>query len=485
MEHSYGITYARISDNDGAGAGVGAADQHRVNRRRGKTDGITITHELTDDDTSAYKANVKRDGYDKLLDLIRAGSARYVLVRHADRLHRRTDQAETFLKLAREHGIIVVTSGGQRYHLDSAEGRKAFRSNAVDGEFESDLKGERVSESRERRALAGEYAGGSRRPFGWGVPTGVMRRVRDKATGEHRDAPIIDYTKHNPAEAAEIRRWKAELLAGVDQAAVIRDIPMPTVTGNPRWNSRSFWQVLLSPRTSGHSVYKGEIVKRDAWEAILTDDEREALRAIHTDPSRKTTPGNRPKWLGSLIYACGVCGGDAVMTVRRNSKGTPVYRCRDKGHCSRAAVPLDDYVSQFAIARLARPDVADLIAARPDVDAAGLRDRVKVLQELKLTDADDYAEGLIERPQLARITAKRNTELAEIAEQLKAAAAASPLADFDGVDSIEEAAALWDSLSLGRHREILRLLMTVTLHPVGRGARGFDPDTVRIEPKGA
>lgn len=484
MQNHEGISYARISDNDGAGAGVGVADQHSKNRKRAKEDGISIVAELTDDDTSAYK-DVERDGYEKLLGLIRDKAVKYVLVRHADRLHRRNDQAEAFLRLAREHGIVVVTSGGQRYHLDTAEGRKAFRSTAVDGEFESDLKGERVAESRERRALAGEYSGGSRRPFGWGVATGVMRRVRDKKTGESRDVEVIDYTKHHQAEAAEIRRWRDELLAGVDQAAVIRDIPMPTVTGNPKWNSRSFWQVLLSPRTSGHSVYKGEIAKRDAWAAILSDDEREALRSIHTDPTRKTTPGNKPRWQGSLYYRCGACADGTTMTVRYTSRGTAVYRCKAKGHCSRAAVPLDEYVEQFCIARLARPDVADLIAERPDVDTAGLRDRVKVLEELKLADADDYADGVIERPQLARITAKRNAELAEINEALKAAAAASPLADFDGVDSIDEAAALWDSLSLGRHREILRLLMSVTLYPVGRGARGFDPDTVQIEPKAA
>ena len=49
-------------------------------------------------------------------------------------------------------------------------------------------------------------------------------------------------------------------------------------------------------------MYRGEIVTRNAYEPILPEDVRQALITLFGDPARKTSPGNTPKWLGSLIY---------------------------------------------------------------------------------------------------------------------------------------------------------------------------------------
>ena len=38
-----------------------------------------------------------------------------------------------------------------------------------------------------------------------------------------------------------------------------------------------------------------------------------------------------------------------------------------------------------------------------------------------------------------------------------------------------------DGLSLDRRRALIDVLMTVTIAPVGRAARGFDPASVRID----
>ncbi|MFW5416335.1 recombinase family protein [Nocardiopsis sp. CNT-189] len=461
-----GASYARISDNDGAGPGVGTGDQHRRNRKRGQAEGITIAHELTDDDRSAYDETVVRGDYEKLLSLVRGGHIRFVLVKHADRLHRQPAQAEEFLRLARSRGLIVVTASGFRYHFDSAEGRKAFRAAAVDASYESEHRGERVADSHERRALEGEYRGGSRRPFGWGVPTGVYRRVRDKKTGKSRDVEILDMSRHRPAEAEEIRRWKRELLAGVDQAQVLRSIPMPTVTGNDRWTARTMQQILTNPRTSGHSVHRGEIVARDVWPAILTDDEREALRALFADPARKTAPGNQPKWLGSLIYRCGICDDGTTMTCRY-VEGNRVYRCKDRGHCQRAAEAIDAYITQVAIKRLSRDDVADLVTSGPGIDVAALREQAAVCTQRKSDAALQFAAGAIDAAQLATITEALNTQISKATAQLAEVARESPLAEFIGAD----ARTVWQQAGLGRQREILRALFTITLHPVGRGRR--------------
>lgn len=58
------------------------------------------------------------------------------------------------------------------------------------------------------------------------------------------------------------------------------------------------------------------------------------------------------------------------------------------------------------------------------------------------------------------------------------AAAKSPLAEFAATD---DARRTWEELTLGRKREVLRHLLTVTLPPLGRGHR-FNRDLIQIGP---
>ena len=52
---------------------------------------------------------------------------------------------------------------------------------------------------------------------------------------------------------------------------------------------------------------------------------------------------------------------------------------------------------------------------------------------------------------------------------------------FDGVIGAADPGAVWAGLSLDRRRALIDVLMTVTIAPVGRAARGFDPASVRID----
>ena len=106
----------------------------------------------------------------------------------------------------------------------------------TEAEYECDHRGERVALARKRQARKGEYGGGVR-PYGWGVDTGRVRSVcvNPKAPAMERryeDRPVLDMTRHSPAEAAEIRRWADDLLAGVSMNQVLRDLAargVPTV----------------------------------------------------------------------------------------------------------------------------------------------------------------------------------------------------------------------------------------------------------------
>ena len=153
-------------------------------------------------------------------------------------------------------------------------------------------------------------------------------------------------------------------------------------------------------------VYKGQIVTRGAYEPILHEDVRQALITLFADPARKTSPGNTPKWLGSLIYRCGECGDGTTMTVRRNTAGIPVYRCRAVGHCSWPAARTDAHVENVVVERLSRPDISDLLPRETGVDVAALRQELVVTEARKKGAAQMFARGAIDGEQLETITAE-------------------------------------------------------------------------------
>ena len=161
----------------------------------------------------------------------------------------------------------------------------------------------------------------------------------------YEDRPVLDMTRHNPDAPAESRRWADDLLSGVSMAHLLRDLAarkVPTVAMSDErsvrrngeaaehggWNSRTVQQILTHPRTSGHAVYKGEIVRRNAYDPILHEDVRQALITLFADPARKTSPGNTPsgdKCSSAQERKSGFCAGpfgqDAGSTYRSAPPG--------------------------------------------------------------------------------------------------------------------------------------------------------------------
>jgi site-specific DNA recombinase len=488
--------YARIS-RDKRGAAEGVETQQAENADAAGELGLVIGRSYVDNDLSAY-SGVERPEYERLLADIAAGKIGTLIIWHANRLHRSTEEVNAFIKLARAHQVrLYSATKGAFYNLDKASGRKELRDDTSEAEYESEHRGERVAIARKRQARQGVYGGGVR-PYGWGTGTGRVRSVcvNPKSPAMERvweDRPVLDMTRHNPAEAAEIRKWADDLLSGVSMNQVLRDLAARGVAtvamtderavrrngkaaGHGGWNSRTVRQILTHPRTSGHAEYRGEIVRRNAYEPVLPDDVREALITLFADPARKTSPGNTPRWLGSLIWRCGVCGDGTTMTVRRNKSGTPVYRCRKTGHCSWPAERTDLYIENVIVARLSREDVAGLIPHEAEVDVAALRDELVVCDARKRGAAQLYARGTIDDAQLETISAELDHRMAGIRADLNAATSHSPLSAFTMTD---DARRTWQELPIGRQREIARILLTVTLPPLGRG-HAFNRDLIQV-----
>ncbi|HCU96065.1 MAG TPA: hypothetical protein DHU96_26420 [Actinobacteria bacterium] len=146
---------------------------------------------------------------------------------------------------------------------------------------------------------------------------------------------------------------------------------------------------------------------------------------------------------------------------------------------ARQAALVEEFIERTVIARLSRPDAADLITA-PDsgVDVTGLREEAAAIRADLEEMAAGRALGRISRAQMLAATDQGNARLAEIADELAEAARESVLAPLIAGDS---AAGAWELLDLARKRAVIKTLTTITLHSPGRGARrAFDPATVTV-----
>ena len=173
---------------------------------------------------------------------------------------------------------------------------------------------------------------------------------------------------------------------------------------------------------------------------------------------------------------CGVCGSTVhAGGARRHYR---MYRCSGSlGHISRKAEPVEDYVCAVVVERLRRPDAVELLVDRhrPDVDE--LRRDADTLRQRLEQVALDYAEGVITGAQLRAATERLRQRLSDVEQRMADAGRIDVLGPLVGAADVADR---WRQLDTDRQRQIIDLLMTVRLHPVGRGTGTFRPDTVDI-----
>jgi hypothetical protein len=180
----------------------------------------------------------------------------------------------------------------------------------------------------------------------------------------------------------------------------------------------------------------------------------------------------------TTVALCGVCDGPIHTG---GNKGYPVYRCAvSTGHFSRKAAPIDEYVSEVMIARLSRPDAADLFA--PPDSGPNKSELVREADRLrrKLDGlAGLYEEGVLTAKGVRKSSERLKTQLGDIEAKL---------ADVNGIPravrtvvNAADVRAAWESLETVDRREIIRALAAIHIHPPGRGAVTFKSETVSVD----
>lgn len=410
--------------------------------------GWTVTDFYIDNSISASKVNVVRPEYNRLVEDYGAGLFDVIICYDLDRFTRLPRQLEDWIDEAEQRGLVIVTMNGEA-DLGTDAGRLFARIKAAVAKAETERKAERQRRANRQRADRGK------------VPAGV------RLTGYAVDGVVIE------TEAAIVREMYERFAAGETLkglAGRLNEAGIPTRRGG-QWHSSSVRTMLTNPRYAGRAVYRGEPTgKAGEWVGVVSEGLFDVVQARLTDPRRITNRvGTDRKHLGSGMFLCGACR----RPVRTNSHR---YWCPAGGHVIRSMRRIDDLVLGAVAARLARPDLAGLLARATGDASTAIDAEARELRRLEAIEAD-YDDGHIDGRRFAVASEKVQAELRRLelqrAKRLAGGAVGALL-------STDDPAGAFASAPLAPQRAVIDALVEVTLLAAPQGSRVFDPASVLL-----
>ena len=453
--------YVRISkDREGS--------QHGVQRQRddcvqlASERGLPVsTEDYSDNDISAYSGK-KRPGYERLLGDVEAGKVGAILIWHTDRLHRSPIELEHYIDVVGPRNVPTYPVKGSELDLATPSGRMVARMLGATARYESEHRSERIARQNQQAAENGVWRGG-RRPFGY------------MADGAHL----------HPTESKLVRQAYSEVIAGESLSSIFTrwtENGIASSTGH-KWTYTTFRQMLQRARNYGCSVYRGEVVARDVFPAIVDEATWRKANAILASPGRRTSSSNQGKHLMSGLALCGVCDLPMVATSVQipGKPNRTSYKCSAaKPHVYRHSAPIDEWITSRVLDRLGSDDAESVLIpdpANPDQDDT---DRAKVdrLRALLAEAPDLLADELLTIAEFRDLRTRVGAQLRDLEARMASTQIPEITRLLEAKDMVQE----WQTMTWRQRRTVVRALMTVKLLPVGKGrARTFHPDTVLVD----
>jgi site-specific DNA recombinase len=449
------MIYCRISqDRNGQSAGV--TRQEADARALAKAKKWHIHDVIVENDMSAAGRKT-RPGFDLLLQNIESGTASVVIAWALDRLTRNRRDTLRLIEACQKKGATIALVRGSDLDMSTPAGRLTADLLAAVARSEIETKADRQARAAVQAAEQGRWIGG-RRPFGYQADGVTIREPEAQAV---RDAYqwLLDGVSLRQAA----NRWND------------RGLWTPQAVGP--WDGSTISRCLKKPRYAGLRSHKGVIVGEAKWPALVDVDTWASCQAIMNNPDRRSPRGDQKLLTG--VALCGVC--DGPIHAGGGAPGRGVYRCAStQGHFSRKREPVDEYVSEVMVARLSRPDAAELFTKSTGTGNTSVMHREADQLRKRLDGlAEAYADGALTASQLRKGSERLKKALAEVENRI-AEAHQIPKAARALVTSTDVRAA-WESLVVADQREIIRALAVVRLDSPGRGSWKFRPETVRIE----
>lgn len=442
------VVYLRVS-LDATGQQLAVSRQREDCVKIAADRGWTVVREYVDNSISASDRAKVRPAYEQMVSDYATGAFDAIVCWDLDRLTRQPRQLEDWIDAAADRGLSLVTANGEA-DLTTDGGQMFARIKAAVARGEVERKAARQRRALRQRAERGRPALGVR------------------LTGYATGGEVVE------DEAQMVREVFARFSQGESLRGLTRWLTEAghTTRRGKAWSPSTVRTMLTNARYAGHASYCGKRIAAEVtWQPLVSPETFALVQHRLTDPRRTTNrQGTDRKHLGSGLYRCS-CG-----LPMRGWSGNR-YRC-ENGCYSRSGSEIDPLVETLAAERLARPDLADLLAVPVDTERAGeLLTKGRRLRDRLATAEADYDAGLIDGRRYATATEKITAELQAVeSERVTLLAGTGPAA----VLAAQRPAEAFRASSLMVRRTTVDYLMQITLRPAPRGSRTFDPASVEI-----
>ena len=399
---------------------------------------LELVEVVTDAGRSAYNdTRSSRPGLRRARQLVKAGAADVMVVWKIDRAARNNRDLLNLIHELKEDGGTFA-SVTESFDTSTPTGNLVLNVLGAIAEMESAIKAERTAAWNEYRASTGAVPTGPR-PFGY--------------AREHNALLVVE------AEAEVVRRAAKGVLAGASIRSLVKKL---NERAGCAFTETGLKRILTSPTTAALRDVDGTMVSSDAWEPILDRRTWDEVRAVLTDPTRRTNGGAAARaWLLPGLAVCGKCGRPMKS---KNHPAGKRYTCPTE-HNSIPAADTDRVVAGIALSSLDLRAWRRLQArsrGRHRADTYELEERLADLARRVADHEITETEWEIRRAALIR-------DLED--------AAAEPVA----LPDVDNPRTAWPELSIDARRLILTavLPMPITILPATLG-RPFDEARIVI-----